>query len=248
MARDNRPPYLKVAARIRADIMSGNLPRGSRLPSNQQLIERYGAETMAIRGALYHLKDEGFLVAHLGRIEYVTDRPPIVIAGGTSFKSDPREITYRLLSVTEVRPPATIADLLHLKTAEKTMVRERVGFRTRLYDGYPFEMSRSYYPSSIAAGTPLGGRKLKGGELDVLAELGYQHSDLIERVSARMPTSEELTTLELPGEMPVLCQLRVVFSGNRPVEVTETIRPGHLSESEYRQSVAGKANQVVPAG
>jgi GntR family transcriptional regulator len=73
----------------------------------------------------------------------------------------------------------------------------------------------------------------------ILAELGYKHGDIIERVSARMPTSEELTVLELPSEMPVLRQLRVVFCRDRPIEATEMIKPGHLSESEYHQPVVG---------
>ncbi|HET6499299.1 MAG TPA: GntR family transcriptional regulator [Amycolatopsis sp.] len=239
MARDNRPPYLKIAARIRADILSGALPRGSRLPSKERLIQRYGSGIIEIREALSHLRDEGLLIAHLGRVERVTDRPPLILKGGTNFKPDSREIAYRLLTVTEVDPPAAIAELLRLEVAEKTVLRKRVGFRIMLFDGYPFEMSRSYYPSSVAAGTALAESRLNSGELDVLAELGYEHSDVIERVSARMPTSEELTVLALPGEMPVLRQLRVVFSRGRPVEVTEMIKPGHLSESEYHQPVAG---------
>jgi GntR family transcriptional regulator len=112
---------------------------------------------MPIREELSHLKDEGLLTAHLGRVERVTDRPAHP-QWQNQLQTGPARIVYRLLAVTEVRPPAEVADLLRLRATEKTVLRER--------DGYPFEMSRSHYPSSIAAGTPLAESRLKSGELD----------------------------------------------------------------------------------
>lgn len=91
----------------------------------------------------------------------------------------------------------------------------------------------------IAAGSPLAGRaKILGGAPQVLAELGYPQLEFVDRLSARSPTTEELEGLDLPDDVPVIRQLRVIYSGNQnPVEVSIQIKGAHLYELEYREII-----------
>lgn len=53
----------------------------------------------------------------------------------------------------------------------------------------------------------------------------------MDRVSARVATPDRYRLLRLPGDLPVLRTLRVVFSDHdRPVEATVMIKAGHLYE------------------
>lgn len=78
-----------------------------------------------------------------------------------------------------------------------------------------------------------------GGAPQVLAELGYPQAYFVDRVSARPPTTEELETLDLPDDVPVIRQLRTVYTeaGRRPVEAGIQVKGAHLYELEYRETI-----------
>ncbi len=69
-----------------------------------------------------------------------------------------------------------------------------------------------------------------------LKRLGYPpRSPAIEWVDVRMPTSDEARLLQLPSGVPVFCILRLTKTeGDRPIEVTEMVLPGHKYRMEYR--------------
>ncbi|MDG4790738.1 UTRA domain-containing protein [Micromonospora sp. WMMD1102] len=111
--------------------------------------------------------------------------------------------------------------------------------RLLLHDNEPVEVSWSYYPAVIARGTELAGRrKIVGGAARVLADNGYRPRDLHDRISARMPTTEEIEALALPPYVPVIRQFRVIRDeSGRPVELSILIKGSHLHELQYRQDI-----------
>lgn len=93
----------------------------------------------------------------------------------------------------------------------------------------------SYYPPGIARGTPLMERsRIKGGTPTLLVGLGHPPRLSVDHVSARVPTQEQYEALRLPGDLPVLRTLRVVYSDDhRPIEATVMVKAGHLYELRY---------------
>ncbi|MGQ0777477.1 MAG: GntR family transcriptional regulator, partial [Pseudonocardiales bacterium] len=233
--QDGRPRHRQVAADLRARIMSGELKAGVQLPSIPLLVERYGTANTTIQRALAGLKEEGFLRSHAGKGVFVRDRQPHVVRVGNYFAPSPHGYSYRLIEVSEARPPVDVAAALHLDTVSTAVLRHRL----TLYDGEPLELSWSYYPASIAAGTALAGRsKIRGGAPVALTELGYPQRHFIDHVSARLPTTEELEGLALPDDVPVMRQFRVIYSDDdRPVEVSILIKPAHLYELAYHETI-----------
>jgi DNA-binding GntR family transcriptional regulator len=61
----------QVADDIRADIRSGELAPGARLPADVTLAEIYGVARVTIRRAVLELRREGLLVVLIGRGTYV---------------------------------------------------------------------------------------------------------------------------------------------------------------------------------
>jgi putative hydrolases of HD superfamily len=74
---DPRRPNVKIAASIRAAILSGELEPGSRLPSNQELAKFFGVAPMTVQTAIRKLGDEGFVRTRTGSGVYVRDRASI---------------------------------------------------------------------------------------------------------------------------------------------------------------------------
>lgn len=227
--------YEQVAADLRARIMSGELVSGAQIPSTQQLVDRYRASNPTIQSALRALKDEGFLISHRGKGVYVRDKQPFTVDVSPYIEPSPGGYTYELLEVAEVHPAGVIAEGLGLAEGEAAVLRKRL---LRL-DGEPVELDWSYYPLDIAAGSPLTrAQKIRGGAPRVLAELGYPQREMVDTVSVRMPTTEEVELLDLPA-VPVMRQVRIIYSDNqRPVEVSELIKGAHLYQVRYRQSLS----------
>jgi hypothetical protein len=68
--------WQQVANDLRAEIESGRLPPGAKLPSEPELSSVYGVAWVTIRSAIGSLKDEGLVTVTLGRGTYVaTDGP-----------------------------------------------------------------------------------------------------------------------------------------------------------------------------
>ncbi len=66
------PLYLKIAERIRADIVSGTLSEGLKLPSQRELAQEFQTTLMTVRQALELLEDEELVRTEHGRGMFVT--------------------------------------------------------------------------------------------------------------------------------------------------------------------------------
>ncbi|MFI6498722.1 GntR family transcriptional regulator [Nonomuraea typhae] len=235
MHADGRPRHQQIAADLRAQIMSGRLEAGAQLPSTPQLVAQYSSANATIQRALAILKAEGYLYGRAGKGVYVRDRQPFVVDVAAYFTPGQSGLSYRLLDVSELRPPADIVRDLELEADETAIVRKRLLIR----DDEPVELCWSYYPASIAAGSDLTShRRIRGGAPRVLADLGLPEREFTDAISVRPPTVEEVEALHLPAEVPVICQSRVVYSDDRrPVEASILVKGGHLYELRYWQTI-----------
>ncbi|GAA2233268.1 GntR family transcriptional regulator [Streptomyces amakusaensis] len=243
---DNRSLHARIAADLRDEIMSGDPGPGGRLPSTVQLKARFDASNATVQKALQLLKDEGLVVGRAGSAVTVrehrqrTVRPAssMATAGAgepypwlTELKKHGSRAESTLLEVIETAPPADVAAVLELPEGQSVLLRQQV----LSVDGEPAELVGSYYPLDIARGTALAEkRRLKGGTPALLTDLGLPPRLSVDLVSARVPTQEQYRLLRLPGDLPVLRTLRVVYSdGDRPVEATVMVKAGHLYELRY---------------
>ena len=233
-ARDDRPRHQQIAADLRDQIMRGDLAPGAQLPSTSELVGRYSAANATIQRALATLKAEGFLDSRVGKGVYVRDRQPFVIDASAYIDPGAGRFRYRLVGVEEGVPPADVIEALELDLGVAAVVRRRV----LVHGEQPVELSTSFYPADLAAGTDLARpAKIRGGAPRVLADLGFPQRRFVDRILARPPTVEEVEMLELPEGTPVIRQLRTIYSERRPVEVSVLIKGAHLYELLYRQEI-----------
>ncbi|MEV6595463.1 GntR family transcriptional regulator [Actinoplanes sp. NPDC051346] len=235
----------QIAANLRALILSGDLRPGDRVPSTSDLVAEYGVTDKTVQRALAILKAERFVEGQKGRGVFVTTQVPTVVRAShypVTSSEEPyawiadnasrgRAGSIVLLHVGEVPAPAQVAAAFDLEIGTPVTVRHQL----LSLDGEPVELVWSYYPSNVARGTRLAeARKIRGGTPAVLSELGYPPHHAIDQVSARLATVEEFIALRLPQDMPVLRQLRVVFTDDdRPIEVTVMVKAGQHFEVRY---------------
>lgn len=243
---DGRPLHERIAADLRDDIMSGDLAPGDSLPSTAQLKERFGAANATVQKALQLLKGEPLVVGRAGASVTVREHRQRTIRPAAYMAPSPSGEPYRwlteaansgrrarstLLDVSEAEPPADVADALALQPGGTAILR----YQLLSIDDEPAELVASYYPLGIAEGTAITERRrIPGGTPTLLASLGLPPRIGVDRVSARVATQEQYRLLRLPGDLPVLRTLRVVFSDDdRPIEASVMVKAGHPYEVQY---------------
>ncbi len=114
---DSRPLYQQLAATLRAEINSGDLAPGDRVPTEAELSERYSTSRNTVRLALNLLRNEGLLTSQQGRGTFVRTNPPVRYhASLTGLRSKRLEAQRQRepsdsRSRSRARPPARTAPL-----------------------------------------------------------------------------------------------------------------------------------------
>ncbi|MGW4528967.1 GntR family transcriptional regulator [Amycolatopsis sp. NPDC004378] len=126
--------------------------------------------------------------------------------------------TQRLVDVGQVSARGPVAEALGVGAGETVVVRRRI----MLFNDRPVELVESYYPLAIARGTGLAERrKIRGGAVALLAELGHRPQRVREDVVARLATAEERAELTLDDPACVLQLSRVLYDQDDvPVEAS----------------------------
>lgn len=132
-------------------------------------------------------------------------------------------------------PPAAVAEAFDLAPGEMVIERKRVMYA----DDAPVELTDTYYPTAIAAGTPLAEpRKIRGGAVTCLAELGHTAGRVIEDITARTASVRERIDLDLGEHAPVLVIERLTLDGEgRPIQADVMVAPAALRRLRYEMKV-----------
>lgn len=143
--------------------------------------------------------------------------------------------SQRIVHAGEIPAPPVVADLLNVLEGSTVIVRRRVIY----LDDRPTELTDTYYPAHIAAGTPLSSTaKIRGGAIALLAQLGHVGSRVREDVGARMPREEECAVLRLRPDQPVLTLTRLILdTDERPMQVEMMTMPAHEQQLRYELTI-----------
>jgi GntR family transcriptional regulator len=113
-------------------------------------------------------------------------------------------------------------------------------------DGVPVQLSDSYYPADLAAGTELAQpSKLRGYTVAALGRLGIDVNRFHDELQLRMPTPHETRALRLGKGVPVVRLLRTTYAADgRPVEVADQLLAGDRHVLSYDIPAHATADQV----
>lgn len=141
----------------------------------------------------------------------------------------------QLTFVGEVSAPRFVADAFGISEGDSVITRQRIVY---LNDA-PIEVASSYYPTSIASGTALEDtRKIKGGAITLLAELGHAAAHVSEEVFAHMPDAQHQHELLLQPDEPVITIHRTsVGEGGQPFQAEIMTAPAKTRRLRYEMEV-----------
>jgi GntR family transcriptional regulator len=217
----------KVAAELRARILSGEWADGYVVPSQEELVEKYDVSVVTVRNAIDVLVGEGLIDKSQGRQSRVTYRDPShrlvvrlhqastadrVAEPPISFTQDPEAGTpVRRCAERVLRMPREYGRLLGLR--EGVEVVERAILLS--IDREPVLVSMSYLPVELAD----DGQWWRGAEVGQLALHGYVVTAEYVDERSRMPRPEEAAQLSLRKGVPlkILSHPCWVVSGERRV-------------------------------
>ena len=209
------------------------------------LAQQYDVTNVTANRALETLRSGGLAETRLGRGTFVRATRPVIRVGAyltaqpggarATWRSEGERqgfvATQDITEVATVPAPPEIAERLGLEPGSPTIVRRRI-LRA---DGIPVQLSDSYYPATLAAGTELAEPgKLRGYSFGALQRLGIELGHFRDDIELRMPTPQEATALRLGKGVPVLHLLRTTYDRQqRPVDVAHQLLAGDRYALSY---------------
>jgi DNA-binding GntR family transcriptional regulator len=237
-----QPMYQQIAGDLRQQIESGVLKRGSQLPTEVDLRDRYDASRNTVRDAIKRLSSLGLIETKPGRGTFVTDKiDPFVsvltvdvdkvgVGEGATYLS---EVTaeHRTAAMSspkvEVQPASPVI-AARLRVAPGTRVVSR--HQERYIDGDLWSLQTSFYPWDFidqGASRLLMAEDIQGGAVRYLAKT-TKHSQVGYRdwITARSADNNEQSLFRILHDATVFEIFRTAFDQHkRPMRVTVTVFP-----------------------
>ncbi len=204
--RDSEEPiYRQLIRHIRAQVESGSLSAGTRLPASRDLARQLNISRISVVNAYAELRAEGYLSAHAGRGTFVAgDRdtsappPPAAHPAATAPANEQQALPDRsiremmrlarkpgVINFSTGAPPPEFFPVQHLRDAINTVL-DRDGSRALLYEateGYaPLRQSVRDYVSALGIRSSIDHIMITGGTqqaLDMVVQAVLSEGDIL---------------------------------------------------------------------
>ncbi|MGH8880251.1 MAG: GntR family transcriptional regulator, partial [Stackebrandtia sp.] len=204
-----------------------------------------GVSRNTIRNALRELTAEGLIETATRRGTFVRQHRTLtyhaVSAERADRPSEGRDAFYDEVRAQGRTPsqdfsmviePADASVASRLRVAEGDLVVARSVMR--YVDKRPWSDQVSYYAMDIAEQAGLAvPHNIPEGTVRAMARAGHEEVGVVDEISSRMPTPEEIRGLETGAGVPMLLYWRTTYSPARPLRVTRTLFPADRNVIRY---------------
>ena len=216
-----KPIYVMIADEIRNEIITRALKPHTRLPSEPELTQRYGAARETVRRALGRLQDQGLIYSRQAvgsfvaepRVEQDLDQ----LVGFSQFmvykgvKPGTRVLTAQVQRITD--PNSPVLRELKLKPGASVLYLRRL----RLGSGTPLVIANTWLPERMFPGFLKRGVH-RHSVYEIMQKMGHKPVDAVQTIESVTLREEEAGLLAVPLGAAALMIKRVAWSGNVPVE------------------------------
>ncbi|MEU6433920.1 GntR family transcriptional regulator [Streptomyces albidoflavus] len=242
------PRYVQIADEIVQQIRAGVLKPGDMVPSESELVDRYGVSGGTIRKAMGEVRASGLVETRHGKGSIVKDRPPVRHRSSDRFRRSLRQggkATYlaesaqsgatakvSVLYLGPMEAPADAAQRLGVPAGTQVLARRRLYFR----NGTPVETASSYLPWGVVKDIPeLFAENPGGGIYARLEDHGHEFAEFVETLQARPASKAEASELALSPGAPVVHLIREArTTAGVVVEVCDRLMAADQFVFEYR--------------
>jgi GntR family transcriptional regulator len=247
------PMYRRIADDLRQQIESGQLARGSQLPTELELRELYdNASRNTIRDAIKWLITRGLVETRPGQGTFVVEKiDPLVTtlsstgAGGDLLSSpglgDSDSAAYASEATAQSRTPRNTVPRVEIQQAAPEIATELqvdegstvvTRHQQRFIDDRLWSLQTTFYPMRFVeqgATRLLQAANINRGAVKYIADtLGIKEAGYRDTITVRPPDLNETTAFKLPsdGRVAVVEILRTGFdSRGMPIRLTVTVFP-----------------------
>ncbi|MFD4672405.1 GntR family transcriptional regulator [Lentzea sp. NPDC058450] len=251
--------YDRIAADLREQILTGQLGPGERVRAEEELVGEYGVSRNTLRQALAALESEGLIVRRHGigtfvrearqRICRTTDRyqwekDRVLLpreeraATGATERDTGLEMDDLQFSAvyTEESASKGLAAVFGVEAGTKLL--RRVHTTRKRGEKAPLASGVSYLVYDVAAENPellkSENEPWPGGTQHQLSTIGIELDRIVDHVSSRPPTAEEIESLDIDPGVSVMVMRKIsIDTTDRVVEVSDIVWPGDRIELQY---------------
>ena len=237
------PLYFRIQEMLRAQIASGKLIEGKRLPSESELAENYETTRGTVRQALAQLAFEGLIVRRMGLGTFVAGKrveSRIEAQRVRSFEEQMEDmgahVGFRVLGFDREIASPTVTAALEL-AAGAPVYRLR---RLRLVEDEIIGLEDRSMPERIGTAIPASALVTRPATTMVEAALGTPLGGITVSVGAMAAEVETARELGVRRGSPVLVRVHTFFDqAGKPVLTGESIYRGDKYRFTYRYGQGG---------
>lgn len=226
------PLYLQLAEIIENAIRSCLYPQGSKIPTEQQLMETYSVSRVTVRQTMQHLIAKGIIVRKQGIGTFVNSRVisqnmDDIMGFYLSLLNKGGKLDTKILSYNIVSPDSEVQDNLQLYNQEMVLkfIRKLVIEETLSV------IDEVYVPAGIAKQWSREEVLYKGSLQLIQDKSGITLNNSVLKIRASFATSEIGELLKIKKGSPLLELRRLTYSTvQKPVDYTIFYFPGHSFE------------------
>jgi GntR family transcriptional regulator len=222
-----RTRYSGVADALKAAIADGQYSVGSRLPTEFELCQQFGVSRSTVRQALAELESAGLAKRRQGSGTTVVARRPTP-RYSLSIRSEADILRYAMETVFEIVESAvavSVTDSRRLRLGPPTGWRAWKGLRRATSGGPPLGIARVYVPVEYLETMTELERRPRRQIFGPAAAQGLTVTVIEQDITAIILDHEESEILGASTGSPALAMVRRYFSGDRLLEVAETMCP-----------------------
>ncbi|WP_349407679.1 GntR family transcriptional regulator [Pseudalkalibacillus sp. SCS-8] len=222
------PLYFQVEQYMLNKIKTGEYRKGTLIPSERELSERFQISRMTVRQAINNLVNRGLLTRERGKGTFVA-QPKIAypLKGVFSFTEDMKRRgltpSTRVVSFhVESEPPPKVLNDLACEEGEKVLRLERIRFANE----EPLALETAFLPYTLFK--DLTEKDTEGSIYEyVRNRLQFVIKRAQQEIEASIVTERDRVLLDLPSESPVLVVHRTTYTEEDiPFESVKTVFRG----------------------
>jgi len=202
------PLYMQVVRQLRAQIASGELAEGERIPSQRQMMQHWRISMQTASKVIGALKTEGLAIPSVGRDTVVAPGAAARVAAaseGTALVSAlPEQPNYEVAAAAAMTAaPAGVAEILGIPSGRRALRRQE----THIDGVRPVSATVTWFPPAVTAEAPrlADNKPLPAGAFAYIAETsGNRVARVVEERAALPADASTAKTLHMAMDSPVL--------------------------------------------
>lgn len=205
MHQEALPLYLQIADELRRNIEEAVFKVGDRLPTENELSERFGVNRHTLRRAMEVLRQEGIVGVERGRGTFVMATPIAVPIGkrvrfNEALKAQSLKPDWQVMRIVELQADAKLSKRLELEVGAPVVLFERLSS----IDHIPVSVSSSHFPGDRFPGLVKYCETYRSISQMLQDEYACDHIRRSTRISAHLAQPNDARLLKMPANGPVL--------------------------------------------